>query len=63
MSLCRDGGACCLHKEDDLELCTGAIVTDLVAVGSVPAELIKGIDRYLNKARRHICLSVKDGSS
>jgi hypothetical protein len=31
-------------------------------VGGVPAEPIKGIDRYLNKAGRQICLSVKDGS-
>jgi len=31
-------------------------------VGGVPAELIKGLDRYINEAGRQICLSVKDGS-
>ncbi len=30
--------------------------------GGVPAEPTKGIDRYLNKAGRQNCLSMKDGS-
>jgi len=35
MSLCRDGGACCLHKEAGMESGTAVIVTDLIAVGKV----------------------------
>jgi hypothetical protein len=34
MSLCREGGAYYLHKEDDLEF-GGGIVADVVALGKV----------------------------
>ena len=73
MSLCRDGGACCLHKEDDVESGTGVMVSNVDCLWErssslrqasytllwlgVPAKPIQGIDRYFNKAGRQICLS------
>jgi hypothetical protein len=73
---CQDGGACCIQKEDYIELSAGTIITDVVAVGKVaiiasdtayhcggiPEEPIKGIDRYFNETSHQIWLSVKDGS-
>jgi hypothetical protein len=74
--ICRDGGARHPHQEDEVEMDTDAMVTDVMAGGNVAvialgavsnlggalAEQNKGIDRCLYKAGRQICLSAKDES-